>query len=276
MGLRLAFVDDMQAAKDFASGDVVRKMGIQELVTAPYVGYVVYSNPRTGKVHVQWPWGAEEEAATSLIRDITGDVPPNSSLNQSYSTWEMARHINDPATLKADAKWRKGLASRVADKFVAADRILKIISAHERKTIPIWQAACHAYHHGIGEIETFRLLAAEFGEEYGLEAVRLTVANLWEAGRNPSSREALYWKDGNRRYKVTKREKDSKKLTCPRCKGTMRPRTYRHGKRVLQCPKCGFSIAPKDLIWDAEQPDAGQPDNGQPDAGQPDLKVHLV
>jgi hypothetical protein len=251
--LRRAYIDDQAAAKGFASGDLVRKTSNRDLFPAPYVGRVIYSNPRTGRVHVQWPWGVGEEAATELFLDISGDVGLNLALDQWYSTWEGIRLINDEKTQKADEKWRKKLSTRLADAYVEQERAKALIMAHEERTLPVWRAACHALHHEISEFDAFRFLAAEFRHAFSLETIRLTVANLYEASRRLPPRLALYWKDNNRRYKVTKREKSSGKFICPRCKGNLKPRTYSHGKRCLQCKTCGFSIAPHDLVWDVDQ-----------------------
>ena len=227
---RTAFVDDQLIARDFSSGDVVRKSGLRDFVLSPYVGRVLYSNTNTGKVEVQWPWGAESETASELVKDMSGDYAPTNA-DQSYSTLEGAKHINSPAVLKADGKWRKSLSSQ-------------IVSSYEEKTLPLWRAACESWHCGMDEVETFFRMSSVFGKEYGQEAIRLTVANLYGLGR----RIAIYWKDGKRRYRVTQKEKSSGRIACPRCKGLLKPRVYRQARRVLQCNDCGFSIHPKDLM----------------------------
>ncbi|HEY8097821.1 MAG TPA: hypothetical protein VIE65_17320 [Methylobacter sp.] len=251
--LRLSFTDDQAAAKGFATGDIVRKAGTRDFVPTPYAGRVIYSNPATGKVHVQWPWGVQDESASELFLDVSGEVLPNLALDQWYSTWEGARLIDDETTSKANAKWRKSLSSKLADAWTEHGHVQRIIQAHEERTLPIWRAACHTLHYEISEIDAFRFLAAEFRNDFSLESIRLTVANIFEASRRLPPRLALYWKDNNRRYKVTKREKASGKFICPRCKGVLKPRTYSHGKRCLQCRTCGFSISPQDLVIDAEE-----------------------
>lgn len=230
MSNRLAFVDDMLQAREFKTGDVVRKAGYRDFVVSPYAGRVLYSNPDTGKVHVQWPWGAEESVASELVIDTSGDYLPPLQADQSYSTHEMGRHINSPESVKADAKWRKKLSSQIVDRY-------------EQETLPLWRAACEAWHCEMPEIECFTKMAMVFGPEYGQEAVRLTVANLYELGR----RLALYWKDPKRRYKTTQKEKQSGKYSCPRCKNPLKPRVYRHGGRVMLCKTCGFAIHPNDV-----------------------------
>jgi predicted RNA-binding Zn-ribbon protein involved in translation (DUF1610 family) len=242
MGSRVAFVDDVAAAKDFTSGDVVRKTDFRNFFPSPYAGRVVFVDYRNGTVQVQWPWGSEQEYPTELIRDLSGDVAPPMSLDQTYSTWSQTRFENDAVALKADAKWRKSLTASV-------------VARYEASTAPLWRAACKAHHDGLDEIAAFMSLSAGLSEQYGDDAVRLTVANLYDAGRTLSPRLALYWKDKGRRYKVTQREKSMGKIRCPRCGAEgMRPRTYRANKKVLSCTGCGFSISPKDLIWDEALP----------------------
>lgn len=258
---RHAFVDDMQAARDFASGDIVRRMGYRELLPGPFAGRVVYSNPKTGKVHVQWPWGVEEEPASELIRDISSEVAPNMALDQWYPTLDGVRFINDEETGKQDAKWRKGLASQVAERYLRATMPARILLQYEELTKPAWRLACKAWYRGMDEISAYRAVLAVFGKDFGEECCRLTVSNLYEEAR----RVAIYWKDNSRRYKVTKREKSTNQLTCPRCKGVMKPRKYEKDKHCMQCKQCGFSISPQDLIWDEPQPTGEEvlPSEGQ-------------
>lgn len=251
--LRTAFVDDCEAAKDFATDDVVRKTDFRGFFPSPYAGRVVYSDPRNGTVQVQWPWGSEQESPTELIKDLSGLVAPPAALDQTYSTWQGARLINDKETLKQDDKWRKGLASKVAARYARAELLARIVLAYEERTKPLWRAACKAHHSGVAELDAFRALSASMADEFGHDAVRLTVANLYSAGPSGSVRVALYWKDNSRRYKVTQKEKQSGKLKCPRCSGfRMKPRVYRQGKKIIMCRDCGFSISPKDLIWDVD------------------------
>ena len=73
---KTAFVDNQLAARAFHTDDSVRKAGQRGLLLSPYVGRVVFSNTETGYVQVQWPWGVEQEVATELIKDTSGDLLP--------------------------------------------------------------------------------------------------------------------------------------------------------------------------------------------------------
>lgn len=240
--LRIAFVDDVEAAKDFTAGDTVRKTDFRGFFPTPYAGRVVFVDYRNGTVQVQWPWGSEQEHPTELIRDTSGQVMPPAALDQTYSSWSESRFRNDKETLKADAKWSKKLTASV-------------VSRYESATLPVWRAACKAHHAGMDEITAFQQVGAAFVEKFGEDAVRLTFANLYDAPLRSTL--ALYWKNKGRQYKVTQREKALGKISCPRCGAVgMKPRTYRAGKKILTCTPCGFSISPKDLIWDNGVPEA--------------------
>jgi ribosomal protein L37AE/L43A len=232
-----AFVDEMAIAGEFCTGDVVRKTGLRDFLLSPYVGRVVYSNTRTGKVTVQWPWGAEQESPVELVKDSSGDFVPPLLTNQYYSSYESEYHICSEQKDKEADKWRKTLASRIVDKY-------------ETLTMPIWRAACKAWHNNISQIDAFYKLSNIFAEKFGTDTVRRTVSNLYGSGE----RLAIYYKDNKRRYRVTNKEKSSGRLMCPRCKSYLKPRTYRQGKRVFLCKQCGFTISPKDLIYPGVEP----------------------
>lgn len=241
-----AFVDEVAMARGFATGDVVRKTGLRDLLLSPYVGRVLYSDLATGKVSVQWPWGEQQESPVELVKDVSKDFIPPEGVDQGYSTWEKSRWTAGKEVEKADAKWRKSLAGRVAHKWLHGTVAQRVAAEYERRTLPMWRSACKAWHDGHDEFKAFRHVASVHAEEFGYPAVEITVGNLYELGR----RLALYWKDSNRRYRVTQKEKSSGKVACPRCKNTLKPHVYRQGQRVLTCRTCGFTIHPEDLAMD--------------------------
>jgi len=239
-----AFVDEVAMARGFTTGDVVRKTGLRDLLLSPYVGRVLYSDLATGKVSVQWPWGEQQESPVELVKDISEDLVPPEHVDQGYATWEKSRWTAGKEVEKSDAKWRKSLSSRVAQRWLQKTLAQRVAAEYEERTKPIWRTACKAWHDGLNEFQAFRHVARTHSDEFGFDAVSLTVANLYELGR----RLALYWKDTKRRYKVTQKEKTSGKVACPRCKNPLKPRVYRQGQRVLACRTCGFTIHPEDLI----------------------------
>jgi ribosomal protein L37AE/L43A len=233
--IRTAFIDDQLAARDFNTGDMVRKPGFRGLLLSPYVGRVLFSNVDTGMVSVQWPWGEEQERAVELIRDMSGDFLP-ATYDQAYSSWERTRYEGSTETVKVDKKWRESLAAR-------------IVRQYEAKTMPLYRTACKAMHRGMSEMEAFATISAALASIYGDDAVRRTVSNLY----GTAVRLAIYWHDPKRRYRVTQKEKNSGVLSCPRCRRPLKLRTYRQGQKALQCRNCGFTIHPRDLIYPKRQ-----------------------
>ncbi len=237
---RVAFVDDMAYAREFAPGDLVRQSDLRDLFFSPYVGRVVWSNPRTGMVQVQWPWGADLEPATTLVRDLSENKAAPQSLDQTLSSYE--GHIHSHSLENRDAEWLRPASKRKASG--PADRFTRIVERYEQMTLPIWRAACRQWHIKSNEVNAFLNLSRELGPDFGTDAIRITVGNVYELGRRLS----MYWKDSNRKYRVTQREKTTGKLECPRCNGVVKPRVYRQGQKILMCSSCGFSIHPEDLL----------------------------
>lgn len=237
---RIAFIDEVALSREFSTGDVVRQTGSRDLFLSPFVGRVLWSNPKTGKVQVQWPWGQESETASELVRDVSGDYVPPMLSGAGSQTLEGFLHSEGADGL--DAYWTRKEGRRKASS--PEDSARRIVARYESMTMPIWRAACKSWHSGVDEVSAFQRIASELSSDFGSDAVRVTVSNLYELGR----RLAIYWKDNKRKYRVTKKERDSGVVICPRCKGGMKPRTYRQGQRVLSCKSCGFSIHPEDLV----------------------------
>jgi predicted RNA-binding Zn-ribbon protein involved in translation (DUF1610 family) len=246
---RTAYVDEMAAASEFHTGDIVRKTGLRDNLHTPYVGEVLFSNPRTGKVQVQWPWGAMQESSVELIRDTSEDFRPPLAMDQQYWSYEGCYHLDGKEVEKVDNKWRKKLSTNIAGTFLRQNMLNSIVSTYERETMPLYRAACKAFHFDLDEVEAFRRISAVLSEDYTTDAIRLTVSNLYKL--------AIYWKDTTRRYRVTKSEKADGKLYCPRCakdengnRSELKARVYRQGKKVYTCGRCGFHISPKDLTFE--------------------------
>jgi hypothetical protein len=62
---------------------------------------------------------------------------------------------------------------------------------------------------------------------------------------------ALYWSGANRRYRLTKREKENGHKSCPKCKTDMGQTIYKRedskSVRLLVCPNCLFCIRYSDV-----------------------------
>ncbi len=155
MKRRLSFIDDRALARQFSTGDVVRKPGSDGKFASPYSGSVIYSNTDIGTVSVQWPWGVEQEWASELIPDTSGDIIPP-QINDSYSTWEMERYITTPKKRKAS----------------------KIVKAFEDKTYPVYVEASRLHYNGLNQIDAFMGME-KYCSRYGSDVVRRTVSNIF-------------------------------------------------------------------------------------------------
>ena len=228
---RVSFVDDKVYAREFRTGDHVRKTGLRDFVLTPYTGRVLYSNTDTGVIQVQWPWGVENNSPTELVVDKSGDYAMPEFTDQSYSTWEQSRFTSSPNSQKEDAKWRKSLASSLVDEF-------------DKNTKPVYNIVCKLWYKGVPEAVALKRISSIHSSKFGFDVCNKTVADVYESGR----RIALYWTQGQRKYKATKKERESGRFACPRCASNLKPRVYRHNRRLMQCRACGFSIHNKDMV----------------------------
>ncbi len=226
--IRTAFVDDQELSHSFKTGDVVRKAGIRGLFLSPYSGRVIYSNTDLGIVHVQWPWGPEQEVASDLIKDTSETLAPP-VIVQEPNTWESTRFVDSDEQIREDKKWRKSISS--------------IVGKNERRIDNVIIQACKSFHHEFDDLESYMRLSSELYNEYSDDEIRSAISSVFDQ----ASKVALYWGDSGRRYKTTQKERQTGFYTCPRCKGLLKPRTYRQGQRILLCRGCGFSIHPRDI-----------------------------
>ena len=246
---RLSFVDEVALAKEFATDDVVRKSTLRDTHLSPYAGRVLYSDHQTGKVMVQWPWGPEYEQPSELIRDASELIKPPLLLDQLPKTVERVQHQNSDDDFKLLEKYRKSLGAdlvnRISSIYDYNNKIDRISKLYELYTKPIKIAVCKSFHLGHDSISTFKVVSSDLSDQFGTEPIRITISNFYGL----ANKLAIYWKDNGRRYKVTQNERATGKLKCPRCGASpLTPRTYRQGKRILNCKSCGFAISPEDLV----------------------------
>ena len=231
---RVAFIDDQLLCRDFRTDDVVRKSSLRDYVLTPYSGRVLFSNPRTGKVAVQWPWGVESESPAELVKVIADHFAPVSH-EDGVSTHEGAVHKKNEDTKKANSEWRKGFASELA-------RELKNEFEAQNKTV--YHAACKALHDDMPEVKARELLVHKFAASHGFDTVNSITGDVYGQGY----RLAIYWAAAMRKYKRTRNEVASKRYSCPRCRTGMSPLRFRFRQDLHQCGACGFAIDKTDLM----------------------------
>lgn len=216
---RVAFVDDRLYAREFRTNDCVRKTGLRDFVLTPYAGRVLYSNPDTGVVVVQWPWGAENNTPTELVPDKSGDfgLP---QLDQSYKTWESSRYTSSSNT-EGDVKWRKSLAAEIQHDFREMTKPLYVdVSKLLYKNVPQAEAPRHLTRHE---------------SRYGSYVINQAVNDVY----GEAHRIAMKYTKSTNKYEATMAEKQHG-LDCPRCHTAITD-SGRFQKVMVQCPVCGFS-----------------------------------
>jgi hypothetical protein len=216
MTTRLSFTDEPLLARGFKKGDVVRKIHPFFPGLSPYVGRVLASNSKTGTVWVQWAWGPEQESPSELVKksDTGFDTPPGEEVSQLYSSWE-TRNASE-----------------------------RIILSHKKNLSVLLPSIFLGFHRGSTKGRISSVVFEKFSDSFTRESVQEAVDDVFSL----SHKIAIYWKDSKRKYKVTKREINSKRVICPRCKGLLKPRSYTHQNKLLSCKNCGFAIHPGDLI----------------------------
>lgn len=234
---RVAFVDDQLLCRDFRTDDVVRKSSLRDYVLTPYSGRVLFSNPRTGKVAVQWPWGVESESPSELVKELAQHFAPT-SVDTSYGTYEKYLHTKNENTKKVNQEFRKSLASSI---------VKDLRDEFETQNKLVFHAACRALHDGMTEPQAKKYLIQKFASSHGFDAVQSIAGDVYAQGY----RLAIYWREQNRRYQATKSERNTKRFSCPKCHDIMKPLRYRFRQSIQQCPVCGFSIHNDDIIMNA-------------------------
>ena len=215
---RTAYVDNRLLARQFKSGDVVRKTDLIDTFAIPYVGRVIYSNPLTGHVMVQWPWGAEQATPADLLKDTSNDIEAPLFFDD-YSSYDKAMIMNVPMAQKIASKYNKCISR-------------------------CYSCTCKAIHYGAGpdeSVKVFERLAAGLDEE-----VKSVLFNrLFN-----KSRLALYYKSSPRKYQMTRGEEMRKNASCPKCKSVMRPAKVSKNAHVFRCSnvECKFMIHPEDVL----------------------------
>lgn len=216
--IRTAYVDNRLLARQFKTGDVVRKTDLIDTFAIPYVGRVIYSNPLTGHVTVQWPWGAEQATPADLLKDISNDIEAPLFFDD-YSSYDKAMMMNAPMAHK-------------------------IASSYNKCVSKCYSCTCKAIHYGAGPEESlnvFKRLSSVLDDE--------TKSHLYNQLFN-KDRMALYYKSSPRKYQMSKGEEQRKFASCPKCKSMMRPAKISKNSHVFRCSnvECKFMIHPEDVL----------------------------
>lgn len=215
---RTAYVDNRYLAKQFKTGDVVRKTDLIDTFASAYVGRVIYSNPLTGVITIQWPWGAEQATPADIIKDQSNDI-------------EAPLYFDDYSSYDKSSMMHTSIAQRVAAKYASCAKTC-------------YSCTCKAIHYGASKevaLEVFNRLSASLAAE-----TRDILYNRIFTDK----RVALYYKSSPRKYQMSKGEEKRRTAACPKCKSVMRPAKISKNAHVFRCSnsECKFMIHPEDVL----------------------------
>lgn len=226
-------IDYWELSKDFRPGDLVQKFMPGRSEVSPYTGCVIAVMHGIGFLDVQWPFGAERVSPEEVVRvnpEFVRFLPP--TLNFSYYPgYDATKTANGKLwrTIEVPADFHKHLA--------------------------------RAYHSGLNSVRAYDELWHRFRGADD-EAMRDEVARFYRVAHNmvtalileqARKKNGAYWAGADRKYRATKTELSSRKLSCPNCKeGPMRRATYKmeSGQRVklLACTGCMHLIKTSDVL----------------------------
>ncbi len=72
--------------------------------------------------------------------------------------------------------------------------------------------------------------------------IRRLEASDYSQLRSRRGRQAMYWTDKDRTYRLTRREQQDGNALCPKCREMMDKQPFTKREKLLSCPGCGFKI----------------------------------
>lgn len=228
-------IDFWALSKDFRAGDLVQKFMPGRSEVSPYTGRVITVLSGIGFLDVQWPFGAERVSPEEVVKvnpEFARFLPP--TLNTSYYPGYDAA----PPKTAAGKFWRTIEVPPGFHKHLA--RVYHSGAAPLQAYDELW----HRFRQADDES-----LRDEISKFYRV-AYNMVTALVLEQARH---KDAAYWAGSDRKYRATKTELSSKKLSCPNCKdGPMRRATYKMqgGQRVklLACTACMHLVKQADIL----------------------------
>jgi len=231
-------IDYWQLTKDFNTGDLVQKFMPGRSDVSPYTGRVTAVLPGIGFLDVQWPFGNERVSPEEVVKvnpEFTRYLPPtlNPSYYPGYDAAPPKRATNEGIPLWRTVELPAGFHRELAKLFHKGASAIKAYDI-------LW----HQYRQANDEA-----LRDEVVKFYRV-AYNLMTALLSEQARK---KDASYWAAKDRKYRATRGELETRKITCPKCKYEhMRKATYKmedgQKARLLACPNCMHLIKQTDVL----------------------------
>jgi ssDNA-binding Zn-finger/Zn-ribbon topoisomerase 1 len=236
-------IDYWKLTKDFTAGDTVQKFMPGRSELTPYVGRVTAVLPGLGFIDVQWPFGNERVSPEELVR-VNPDFQRYTPTYETFSYY--AGQDAGPAAKLAAQEDGSPLWQEVAPGFHTA--------------------LAQLYHKGASSIQAYDVLWHQYRQAND-DAIRSEVQQFYRVAHNLmtaylgeyATKTAAYWASKDRKYRATKPELESRKITCPKCKQAhMRKATYKmeDGVRakLLACPNCMYLVKQSDVLGPGGSP----------------------
>lgn len=239
-------IDYWKLTKDFTVGDTVQKFMPGRSELTPYVGRVTAVLPGIGFLDVQWPFGNERVSPEEVVR-INPEYQRYTPTYETFSYYP-GQDAGTTAKLASIAKKADGgpLWNEVAPGFHTD---LANLFHKGASSIQAYDALWHKYREAKDES-----IRGEVQQFYSV-AHNLMTAYLGEYARKT----AAYWADKDRKYRATRSELETRKITCPKCKQSqMRKATYKMENgvkaKLLACPSCLYLVKQTDILSPGGEP----------------------
>jgi len=234
-------IDYWRLVKEFKIGDTVQRFapGTGGFSLSPFVGRVTAVHRGLGVLDVQFPYGVDRVFPDDVVMvqtAVSSWLPPE-LIDQTYMGQD---------TLKAREIWAS--ASRLWE-------TNKLPAGFYRDLAKVWSK-------GANEVAAYDAIWNRYASQGTLNdsVARKEIQKFYTVASNLvnlriqqyATRTAAYWAAGNRQYRATSVDINSRKPACPKCATPMRKTTYKMEKgaraRLFACPKDLFLIRRDDLV----------------------------
>ena len=229
-------IDYWTLSKDFKIGDYIQKFMPGHSELSPYIGRVTAVMPGIGFIDVQWPFGNERVSPEDVVK------------TEKEVWWEpVGLHSNPSYYPGLDAQPKTAaLAKNLWNRDLPVGFHLELARVFHKGASSV-QAYDHLWHH-YREADD-EALREEVNKFYRLAYNSVTALIVQEARK----KDAAYWAATDRKYRATKTELSSKRVSCPKCKkANLRKATYKMegGQRMklLACPQCMHLVKQTDVL----------------------------
>lgn len=233
-------IDYWKLVKEFKIGDWVQRFApASGSSMSPFMGHVTAVRRGLGVVDVQFPYGNEQCFPDDLLRvnPKLSDYLPPESVDQTYMTTETEKARGMWASSSAKGLWRSA----------------EVPAGFYKDLGKLWSR-------GVGEVAAYDQMWRRHAANTSDEVLRGEISKYYRLASNLAqlridqyvAKTAAYWVSQNRQYRLSKKELQAGKPSCPKCGTAMRKTNYKMHEgashRLFACPSDLFLIKHRDLI----------------------------